>query len=53
MTRVTILELSTIRRLLTQFTKVCALRRGAIASMFTDNQVVMHIVNSTVSKSLH
>jgi hypothetical protein len=47
----TLLELSTVRLELQEFVHMCALQRGEVIQLYTDNQVTMHVINSMVSRS--
>jgi hypothetical protein len=42
---ITLLELSTVRLELQEFVHMCALQRGEVIQLYTDNQVTMHVIN--------
>jgi hypothetical protein len=48
---ITLLELTTVRLALKEFLKYCALRENEVVKLYTDNMVVMYVVNQWVSKS--
>jgi hypothetical protein len=48
---VTIYELMTVRLTLQEFVEHCLLRQGEFIRLFTDNMVVMHMVQAMVSRS--
>jgi hypothetical protein len=47
----TIYELMTVRLTLQEFVEHCLLRQGEFIRLFTDNMVVMHMVQAMVSRS--
>jgi hypothetical protein len=48
---ITLLELSTVHLAHQEFVHMCSLQRGEVIRIYTDNQVTMHVINSTVSRS--
>jgi TusA-related sulfurtransferase len=48
---ITPLELSTVRLAFQVFVHMCALQRGEVIRIYTDNQVTKHVIKNMVSRS--